>query len=145
MPTISPSTELTTIFTNIKSYVESALSFTYVDASRWVQFDLGIFPEGLKDRSYTIKIGGNEHSEFSYDIDSLSLTVEFTLDTANDNYLKFIPRCQEAMEDIKTSSTSSWYKVSIGEYNARAYDTVYFFDKIILSFNITILNSMHVA
>lgn len=130
------------IVTAIKDRVESAIGWRYVDNSKWINFELGIFPESLKNQSYTIKLNGVELSEIDNLTDVVKVSIEFCLDTLHDQHLKYIYKAQKAMEDIKELSSDDIVQMR-GWENYRDFTAQFFFDKVLLTFNVDLICTVH--
>lgn len=97
-----PATDYEAIHTAIKEKLVTH-GFRYSPAHKWVEQEAGIFPESVKNNSFTIRMVEQGPSDKGTTVwSTLDVDVEFVLEAMNDKYLDKLGDSQVAVVDIKS-------------------------------------------
>ncbi len=106
--------------------------FRYVTADRWFNLEFGLFPQGLVNDSFSIRLESNEESTSLHDANNCNVVVEFILNAKNDLYLKKINDCKQAVASIFGSLTSEYMLFNL---TPKEFATNYLQEYVIVTFN----------
>lgn len=93
------------IHTAIKDKV-TAHNFVYADSSQWAELDGDEFPRGLVNNSFNIYFPELEASLVADDVKLLNVNLQFILEGKRDKYLEKLDDCNNALESVKTLTSS---------------------------------------
>jgi hypothetical protein len=95
-----------TLHTNIKASLV-ALGWRYVPIKKWYSFELGVFPTALKNDSFTIRFPDLSPSSVESDgWGLLTVSIEFVLDSQNEQYLTKLNDCVDAIVGLRSLSST---------------------------------------
>ncbi|HHM02221.1 MAG TPA: hypothetical protein ENJ15_04355 [Caldithrix abyssi] len=115
----------------IRAIIESK-GFRYVTADRWFNLEFGLFPQGLVNDSFSIRLDSNNESTSLHDINDTNVVVEFVLNAKNDLYLKKIDDCKQAVASIYGALSSDFALLNL---TPKEFNTNYLQEYVILTFN----------
>lgn len=121
--------------------VTDSSDLRYVPVDKAINFDLGEYPAGLRNKGYTVRLAEQQVSKFEDDDDRfrLQLEIQFTLNGKSDEYLSQLGNCVNAIASLESLRDSDfteyrgsdifehiWESFPLGELIVITFSEIYF-------------------